>query len=70
MKQYEVDGWIGRRGDCKNWHNHVKSLSDVQIFKVHFCRWVEVPGKDKVLLEEFKNNNEEADEDDSDEKET
>jgi len=42
VKPYEVDGWIGRSQDMRNYHNIIKNTKDGTVYKVSFCRWVEV----------------------------
>ena len=42
IANWEIDGWIGRREDCKNHHNWVENRDNGSIFNVHFCRWVDI----------------------------
>ena len=37
---YEIDGWQGRRRDCKNFHNLVSSSGTKDMYNVSFYRWV------------------------------
>jgi len=45
IKPYEIDGWIGRSEDAKNHHNRVENIPAGSVYKIHFCRWVEVEGE-------------------------
>ena len=51
VKNHEVDGWMGRRDDCRNHHNSIGTSKDFdggfQVYRVHFWRYV-----DKVTEEE------------------
>ena len=44
---YEVDGWTGRREDCKNHHRHIRQSNTMrkdrtyQLYAVLYVRWVD-----------------------------
>ena len=38
VRSWETDGWIGRRNDCRNHHNHIGQGR----YRVSFHRWVPV----------------------------
>lgn len=43
VSKHEVDGWIGSKKDCKNFHRLVRCESDkYSVYNVHYYRWVAI----------------------------
>ena len=41
VAEYEVDGWMGRDEDAKNWHNSVGHDATGNTYEVHYNRYVD-----------------------------
>lgn len=44
VAEHEVDGWLGRDGDCRNGHNRVRGKGDGSRCRVVYERWVDAEG--------------------------
>lgn len=40
VKKFETEGWHGRKSDCRNFHNRIKSNEFGEVYNVYFWRWV------------------------------